>query len=226
MIGRTNVGGGGNTFALIVVTYPAGSVCTCSDGTRTIRAKGTTGSFVFNIPYAGTWTVNCTDGTNTANKNVIVSSKTSYDVLLTYGFVLYDYGTENVEFVNTKYTNQSGIGVYENFTDHFYIHTDGRGNISITRRTTEAIDISSYSTLKVYGKATGDSRNAIRAYISNGDPAFESSHSIAYKDLTDTLGYQELDVSNITGKYYIGIGVTEDAMAAISGAEVYKILLE
>lgn len=75
MIGRTNVGGGGNTFAFIVVTYPAGSFCTCTDGTRTKHAKGTTGSFVFDIPYAGTWTVNCINEEETATESVTISEQ-------------------------------------------------------------------------------------------------------------------------------------------------------
>ena len=77
--------GGSLTFAFILVTYPAGSVCTCTDGTRTLRAKGTTGSFVFNIPYAATWTVSCTSGTETATASVSITTKgQSVSVALSY----------------------------------------------------------------------------------------------------------------------------------------------
>lgn len=76
MIGRTNVGGGGsgNAFAYIGVTYPAGATLTCTDGKRTLRAKDTTGLYVFPVPYAGTWTVTATDGTQTDSRNVTVST--------------------------------------------------------------------------------------------------------------------------------------------------------
>lgn len=75
MIGRTNVGGGGsgNAFAYIGVTYPAGATLTCTDGTRTLRAKDTTGLYVFPVPYAGTWTVTATDGTNTDSERVSIT---------------------------------------------------------------------------------------------------------------------------------------------------------
>lgn len=95
MIGRTNVGGGGNTFAFIAVTYTEGSVCTCSDGTRTIRAKGTAGSFVFNIPYAGTWTVSCSAAEETVSKEVIISTQgESISINLFLRYYLYKLGDE------------------------------------------------------------------------------------------------------------------------------------
>lgn len=100
MIGRTNVGGGGNTFAFIVVTYPAGSVCTCSDGTRTIRAKGTTGSYLFSVPYAANWKVYATNGIDEAEKNVNISYYgQSETVNLTY-IIPYEY--QAVDYVESN----------------------------------------------------------------------------------------------------------------------------
>ena len=52
--------GRGVPYAIIGVTYPAGSVCTCADGTRTLTARDTSGKAVFVIPSAGTWTVTAT----------------------------------------------------------------------------------------------------------------------------------------------------------------------
>ena len=61
--GLGNVGGGGlsNAFAIIVATYPSGSECICTNGSRTLRAKGDSGKYLFLIPSAGTWEVKCTD---------------------------------------------------------------------------------------------------------------------------------------------------------------------
>ena len=49
--------GGGIPYAVIGVTYPSGSVCTCTSGTLTLTAKDTSGKAMFIIPSAGTWTV-------------------------------------------------------------------------------------------------------------------------------------------------------------------------
>ena len=65
MIGKTNVGGM-KIYAFIVVNYPAGSVCTCSKGSRTMKAKDTSGVYVFAIPEAGSWTVSRTVSTRSS----------------------------------------------------------------------------------------------------------------------------------------------------------------
>ena len=93
MIGETNVGGGAKAFALISVTYPDGSTCTCTDGTKTLTLKGTSGQGIFIIPYAGTWTVTATDGTNTKSESVEITSEgQSLSVMLLYELVLYEDG--------------------------------------------------------------------------------------------------------------------------------------
>ena len=68
-------GGGGDTYAFIVVTYPAGSTCTCVNGGKTLTAKDTTGTWAFQIPEAGTWTVSCTNGTDTASTAVSITAE-------------------------------------------------------------------------------------------------------------------------------------------------------
>lgn len=95
MNGRTNAknNGGGKAFAAISVTYPAGSTCTCTDGTKTLKLKGTSGQGFFLIPYAATWTVTATDGTNSKSQSVEITSEgQSVSVTLIYELVLYENG--------------------------------------------------------------------------------------------------------------------------------------
>lgn len=85
------VGGGGadDTYAFIVVTYPAGSTCTASDGTTTLTAPDTSGSWVCKVPAAGTWTVTSTNGTDTASATVTVTTEgQSESVALSYALYL------------------------------------------------------------------------------------------------------------------------------------------
>ena len=71
--------------ATIAVTYPSGSTCTCSNGTTTLTAPNTTGSYTFTVPSAGTWTVKSTNGTDTAQQAVsITTSGQSVSVTLSY----------------------------------------------------------------------------------------------------------------------------------------------
>lgn len=83
MIGITNVGGG-KVVAFVVCTYPTGSICTCTKGTKIYRAKDTSGSFVFMLKEPGTWTVSCTDGTETDSKIITVAMYDSIAVSLAY----------------------------------------------------------------------------------------------------------------------------------------------
>lgn len=71
--------------ATIAVTYPSGSTCTCSNGTTTLTAPNTTGSYTFTVPSAGTWTVKSTNGTDTAQQAVsITANGQSTSVTLSY----------------------------------------------------------------------------------------------------------------------------------------------
>lgn len=77
MIGITNVGGAGgqSAFAYIGVTYPAGATVTCSNGTRTLTTRDTSGLYVFPVPNAGTWTVSGTNGVETFTQAVSITNK-------------------------------------------------------------------------------------------------------------------------------------------------------
>lgn len=85
MIGITNSGfGGSGGIAFIQVTYPVGSSCSCTNGTRTYRAKDTSGSCVFNVKDPGNWMVSCIDGTDSDSKTVTIANYDSISVKLNY----------------------------------------------------------------------------------------------------------------------------------------------
>ena len=68
-------GGSENVIAIIYVFYPEGATCTCSNGTITLRAGDTSGSWVFGIPSLGIWTSTFTDGVQTVSSTVQVTDK-------------------------------------------------------------------------------------------------------------------------------------------------------
>ena len=69
--------GGGDTYAVIGVTYPAGSVCTASNGTTTLTAANTSGQAAFSIPTPTstpeTWTISCSDNSTGDNTSMNIS---------------------------------------------------------------------------------------------------------------------------------------------------------
>lgn len=107
MVGRTNVGGGGTVtaaWAYIGVTYPAGSVCTATNGTLTFTAEDTSGLYVFQIPQPLStpeeWTISCTNGTRNKSATVEISARYQCaNVLLTYSRL--PEGYQEVEYLES-----------------------------------------------------------------------------------------------------------------------------
>jgi hypothetical protein len=83
-------------YAIIGVTYPSGSVCTCSNGSVTLTAKDTTGKALFVIPSAGTWTVKAVSGSKSTSKAVSITAEGQ---------------VETVELVYELYIFKSGSGL-------------------------------------------------------------------------------------------------------------------
>ena len=155
IINMTGSGGSGKLFAAISVTYPEGSVCTCSDGVKTLTAKNTSGLYLFSIPYAATWIVTATDGTETATKTVeIISEGQSISIELTYGMWLYKTGDQYVSLTggwsasgySGPHTNNGSVG--DSIICKSICANDDQGGIV---GTVNKIDLTEYNTLKATG---------------------------------------------------------------------------
>ena len=98
--------------ATINITYPAGSTCTCSDGTTTLSAPDTSGTWACIVPNAGTWTVSITDGEKHANTSVVISTNgQTQNIELSYRVLLYQAGDTSDKwqyepmYISTSYKN-------------------------------------------------------------------------------------------------------------------------
>lgn len=81
-------------YAVIGVTYPSGSTCTCTNGSKTLTAKDTTGKALFVIPSAGTWTVKAVSGSKSKSKAVSITAEGQIaTVTLTYEFFIFKSGS-------------------------------------------------------------------------------------------------------------------------------------
>lgn len=81
-------------YAVIGVTYPEGSVCTCSNGSVTLTAKDTSGKALFIIPSAGTWTVKAVKGSQSKSKAVSITAEGQVETVeLTYGLYIFKNGS-------------------------------------------------------------------------------------------------------------------------------------
>lgn len=63
-----------DVFAAIRVTYPAGSICTCANGKKMLKAKDTSGQALFLVPCADTWKVSYADESKADAKEISITS--------------------------------------------------------------------------------------------------------------------------------------------------------
>lgn len=83
-------------YAIIGVTYPSESICTCTNGTLTLTAKGTGGKAMFVIPSAGTWTVKAVKGSQSKSVAVKITTEGQVEtVALSYEYVVFADGQIN-----------------------------------------------------------------------------------------------------------------------------------
>lgn len=81
-------------YAIIGVTYPAGSTCTCTNGSKTLTAKDTSGKALFVIPSAGTWTVKAVKNSQSASKAISITAEGQVETVdLTYGLYIFKNGS-------------------------------------------------------------------------------------------------------------------------------------
>lgn len=114
--------GSSKPYAVIGVTYPSGSTCTCTNGSKTLTAKDTSGKAIFVIPSAGTWTVTAVSSSKSTSKTVSITAEGQVEtVTLTYETILWEAGSDQ----NTSLTG----GFAANDTNYVTI---GDSTVTIT----------------------------------------------------------------------------------------------
>lgn len=232
MVGKTNVGGGTKLFAAIGVTYPAGSTLTCTNGTKTLKAKTTTGQWVFAIPEAGTWTVTATDGTHSKSQDVSITGEAQFEsVELSYAVLYYENGTEHISMEPIKDSVDNGFYGSVSEAAAFVSMSTGTFSICLGEISSASVDLSKISTLKckISGiNCTGD-KNATGLRISVcssktaynvGNRADAAVANYISANLNADTEYS-LDVSNISGGY---IGVYAYGSFSPAGSAAFNLL--
>ena len=200
-------------FAVISVTYPAGSVCTCTKGTKTYKAKNTSGLALFAVPEVGDWTVSCTDGTKTASKTVTISADgEAVSVELAYELVL--FSPENGALAYTLYGRQATgaadePGVTASITnDNLYIYFgDDYYSGQLTALCFEnSVDLTKYSKITIKYTATYSHENSYASATLNVASS-ETGADVASVDLAGSSQIKTvaLDVASLAQLAYIRI---------------------
>ena len=212
--------------ATINVTYPEGSTCTATDGTTTLTAPDTSGTWACVVPNAGTWTVTCTNGEQTKNGAVSITTEGQVEtVTLTYGEIIKDGVLQEGYTINEiAATNNSRYKASVTYkTGYVNLSTNGTAGMSIlvdcTYFTTLTLDVEG----DTLGKAGYTRRFAIRdkneAYH-DGTPS--DCYSVTSK--ASTLSRQEVTVSleGITGEKYFVLSMYSDTA---KNTKIYNMTL-
>lgn len=133
--------------ATIKITYPAGSICTATDGVSTFKAPDTSGTWTLIVPNQGTWTIKSTKGTFEKSQTVKVS--TSGEVItapaLVYELVLYEAGNQCTSITGGWYANP-GASTAELNSKDMYLSNSWNSNTYLT--TEKSIDVSNYTSVR------------------------------------------------------------------------------
>lgn len=182
--------------ATINITYPAGSTCTCSDGTTTLSAPDTSGTWACIVPNAGTWTVTSTSGKETDSKTVTITTDgQSISVELSYALFLFkpnapsDIIAGEWEMPGNSTVTAEAELVVKSVNNY-------NGNRDISARTKGQIDLTEYSTLQATCKASGGSDTKLEVY--------SGSSVVASAAIGTSLTTVTVDISALSGLHSIG----------------------
>lgn len=183
--------------ATINITYPAGSTCTCSDGTTTLSAPDTSGTWTCTVPNAGKWTVSSTDGDKTKSADVVITT---------------DGQTESVTLQYITYLFKDGE-TYDSLTGGWQGTIDAGKKVILLNATAgktnsaypkSKIDLTNYDTVSAIVDENVSAYGAFSLYIVGtlGQSAVASA-ILGAAPATRV----DLDVSSVTGSYYVVVSL-------------------
>ena len=211
--------------ATINITYPAGSTCTCSDGTTTLSAPDTSGTWACIVPNAGTWTAAATDGVENTSESVsittdgqIVAIELSYLLWLYKSGNTYNAVTGGWSVAEHGSTGGSFDSVLTLNDDSMLLSTEvWCGSVACANAfTNNSIDLTGVNTLKF--KITGIGNTAysdkegnthkfrFSLVVANERPTKQNPTFAADMKILAT-GEYSVDVSAVTTGY-VGIWIT------------------
>ena len=217
-------GGVGTLYACIGVTYPSGSTCTCTNGTKTFKAKGTSGTAIFNVPSTGTWTVSCTNGDKTASKSVTITADGQTEtVKLTYAYLsIFKEGTGAVQTLTKSAETYSTISVKTTGITFSYNSEDSSSVIAVT---TNKVDMTEYSTIHVEANISNVLSTSWKLLFgvfsqrSNSEDPPDMALAYVAAKANSTRTEYTVDVSSLRTSGYVGL-------YGVGAGTVYNIWLD
>ena len=212
--------------AIIAVTYPAGSVCTCGGK----KANDTSGYALFNV-RAGTYTVECRTGDNSQSKSVAVTITESdkgkaIGVKLSYRVFAFSANDQHTEITGGWEAAADSGGYTTEIGETLSLPScaaTGKGAYIATKN---MIDLTSYSKIRFNGYAEDPNYAAfgVSKTLKTGMGYDGPSYYTACVRPSTSKSDNYLDVSSLTGAYYISVSAFRGT-SAYAKAYAYEIEL-
>lgn len=198
--------------ATINITYPTGSTCTCSDGTTTLSAPDTSGTWACIVPNAGTWTVSSTDGDKSKSTDVVINTngQTESVTLLYITYLFKDGETYDSLTGGWNGTVNSGKQALQLYA---------AAGKTASAWTKNKIDLTNFSTVS----AKTDSNVYIGFKIVIASAIGSTSGQVATASISGSESELSLDISAITGEYFVWLSAHSEKG---STRYVYEVSLE
>lgn len=198
--------------ATINITYPAGSTCTCSDGTTTLSAPDTSGTWVCTVPNAGKWTVSSTDGDKSKSADVVITTDgQTENITLQYITHLFNNGDTCDAITGGWGTGTTSTGSASISGQQISIVAYAEKSFSCGPK--NKIDVSEYEALSVTVDSIGNGSLSVYLY------ATSISNPVA-KVTTETTGTVSLDISSVSGANTVMLSFYSEKGGAVKVSEV------
>lgn len=198
--------------ATINVTYPAGSTCTCSDGTTTLTAPNTSGSWTCIVYNAGTWTATATDGDKSKSADVVITTDgQTENITLQYITHLFNNGDTCDAITGGWGTGTTSTGSASISGQQISIVAYAEKNFSCGPK--NKIDVSEYKALSVTVDSINNGSLSVYLYAT-------SISNPAAKVTTATTGTVSLDISSVSGANTVMLSFYSEKGGSVKVSEV------
>ena len=181
--------------ATINITYPAGSTCTCTNGSINLIAPDTTGSWACIVPSAGNWTVNSTDGDKSKSAEVVIATDGQTEsITLLYITYLFKDG----ETYDSLTGGWNGVVDSEKKALQLYAAPEKTASVWTKKK----VNLTDYSTMLV--TTNSNTRIGLALIITSAVPG-ETWNRVAETSLShaEASTNLSLDISKVTGEYFV-----------------------
>lgn len=199
---------GCSVYAVIDATYPEGATCICSNGTHTIKAKDTSGHFLFGIPNSGEWTVTASSADQEPKSvTVSVTESKAYAIEITFKPLFYFAGNEYEGL--TGGWKKSGTGGSLEKTALTMLVKTNTYQKNTNAITTNKIDLTNIATIvfDVESDTTYPTGYPRVGVTSKENPVADVSGDYsASTTLKEGRREVAVDISKLSGSYYVTAG--------------------